>query len=116
MISLREQLRIHKASLHVVMQRAKGWPDPGGSRKSRVLHTRLDDAFQLLEYYDVTATSLLEQQQNLLSLVSTFHKAKTQKLMQEKGIQSRDSNTRTSGCSSQCAGIRFPPSKSRGSE
>jgi hypothetical protein len=116
MISLREHLRIHKASLHVVMQRAKSWPDPGGPRKAQVLQTRLDDAFQLLEYYDVTATSLLEQQQNLLSLVSMFHKAETQKLMPEKGVQSGDSNTRTGGCSSQCTGICFPPSESSSSE
>ncbi|KAH8588870.1 hypothetical protein B0O99DRAFT_693028 [Bisporella sp. PMI_857] len=68
MISLREHLRIHKASLYVVLQRTDNWSDPGGPPEARVLHTRLDDAFQLLEYYDVTATSLLEQQQNLLSL------------------------------------------------
>jgi hypothetical protein len=52
------------------MQRAKSWRASGNQRETQVLHTRLDDAFQLLEYYDLTATSLLEQQQNLLSLVS----------------------------------------------
>ena len=36
------------------------------------LKGRLDDAFQLLEYYEVTATTLLEQQQNLLSLVHSL--------------------------------------------
>jgi hypothetical protein len=62
MISLREHLRIHKASLDVVIQKLKEPLDE--------LKIRLHDTFRLLEYYDVTATALLEQQQNLLSLVS----------------------------------------------
>lgn len=53
------------------MQRTKQEPE-GQSywQSSNVLQNRLDDASELLEYFDVTATSLLEHQQNLLSLVS----------------------------------------------
>jgi hypothetical protein len=61
MISLREQLRIHKASLDCVKQ-VKPQPED--------LKSRLNEASRLLEYYDLTATTMLEQQQNLLSLVS----------------------------------------------
>ena len=74
MISLREHLRIHKASLRVVIQRTRQESE-GQSywQSSKVLRNRLDDASELLEYFDVTATSLLEHQQNLLSLVSRLH-------------------------------------------
>jgi hypothetical protein len=70
MISLREHLRIHKASLQIVVQRTKNANEALYWTQSKILDTRLEDAFQLLEYYDVTATSLLERQQNLVSLVS----------------------------------------------
>jgi hypothetical protein len=74
MISLREHLRIHKASLRVVIQRTKQEPEVQSYwQSSKVLRNRLDDASELLEYFDVTATSLLEHQQNLLSLVSRLH-------------------------------------------
>jgi hypothetical protein len=71
-ISLREHLRIHKASVRRITQgvgeRAEA-TDPAARKLGRALRVRLDDTFQLLEYYDVTACSLLDQQQNLLSLV-----------------------------------------------
>jgi hypothetical protein len=76
MISLREHVRIHKASLKVVKQRVEKMLGGPGWLDTQQLKSRLEDAFELLEYYDVTATTLLEQQQNLLSLVSTnlcFH-------------------------------------------
>jgi hypothetical protein len=69
MISLREHVRIHKASLKIVMQRVEYMLGGVDFVATRGLKGRLDDAFQLLEYYEVTATTLLEQQQNLLSLV-----------------------------------------------
>ncbi|KAH6707784.1 hypothetical protein BKA61DRAFT_134492 [Leptodontidium sp. MPI-SDFR-AT-0119] len=75
MISLREHLRIHQASLDVVMKRAQDWPEPSGPRASHSLLTRLDDAFRLLNYYDVTASTLLEQQGNLLSLTFNLETA-----------------------------------------
>lgn len=69
MISLREHVRIHKASLKIVMQRVEYMLGGVDFVATQGLKGRLDDAFQLLEYYEVTATTLLEQQQNLLSLV-----------------------------------------------
>ncbi|KAG4438465.1 hypothetical protein IFR05_006033 [Cadophora sp. M221] len=75
MISLREHLRIHQASLDVVMKRAQDWPEPSGPRAGHSLLTRLDDAFRLLNYYDVTASTLLEQQGNLLSLTFNLETA-----------------------------------------
>lgn len=70
MISLREHLRIHRASLKRVIQRTKEDSDSQSRwQSSHVLKNRLDDAAELLEYFDVTATSLLEHQHNLLSLV-----------------------------------------------
>lgn len=69
MISLREHVRIHKASLRIVMQRVEGMLGGVDWIATQALKGRLEDAYQLLEYYDVTATTLLEQQQNLLSLV-----------------------------------------------
>ena len=71
MISLREHVRIHKASLKVVKQRVEKMLGGPEWLDTQHLKSRLEDAFELLEYYDVTATTLLEQQQNLLSLVST---------------------------------------------
>jgi hypothetical protein len=69
MISLREHVRIHKASLRIVMQRVEDMLGGVDWITTQALKGRLEDAYQLLEYYDVTATTLLEQQQNLLSLV-----------------------------------------------
>lgn len=69
MISLREHVRIHKASLKIVMQRVEYMLGGVDFMVTQGLKGRLDDAYQLLEYYEVTATTLLEQQQNLLSLV-----------------------------------------------
>jgi hypothetical protein len=68
MISLREHVRIHKASLKIVMQRVEYMLSGVDFMATQGLKGRLD-AYQLLEYYEVTATTLLEQQQNLLSLV-----------------------------------------------
>ncbi len=69
MINLREQLRTHRASLNVVIQRTREPSELQYWQTSEILTARLDDALQLLEYYDLTATSLLEQQQTLISLV-----------------------------------------------
>lgn len=72
MISLREHLRIHKAALKIVAlnsQKIKRNKVRASWQGSSDLNSRLDAAAQLLDYYDVTATTLLEQQQNLLSLV-----------------------------------------------
>jgi hypothetical protein len=74
MINLREQLRTHRASLNVVIQRTREPSELQYWQSSEILTARLDDALQLLEYYDLTATSLLEQQQNLISLVRKFLK------------------------------------------
>lgn len=57
--------------------RAQGSPDPAGPRATHILLTRLDYAFRLLNYYDVTAYTLLEQHNNLLSLVSTYFEHRT---------------------------------------
>jgi hypothetical protein len=72
MISLREHVRIHKASLKIVMQRVEYMLGGVDFVATQGLKGRLDDAFQLLEYYEVTATTILEQQQNLLSLVHSL--------------------------------------------
>lgn len=72
MISLREHVRIHKASLKIVMQRVEYMLGGVDFMTTQGLKGRLDDAYQLLEYYEVTATTLLEQQQNLLSLVRSI--------------------------------------------
>ncbi|KAH8819972.1 hypothetical protein F5884DRAFT_849257 [Xylogone sp. PMI_703] len=68
MINLREHVRIHKTSVKIVMQRVENML--GGSQwiDTQHLKTRLEDAYQAIEFFDVTATTLLEQQQNLLSL------------------------------------------------
>jgi hypothetical protein len=77
-ISLREHLRIHKASVRRIIKgisnkvEGASFSSPDQSQK---LLMRLDDAFQLLEYYEVTACSLLDQQQNLLSLVSSLYQS-----------------------------------------
>jgi hypothetical protein len=62
------------------------------------LKGRLDDAFQLLEYYEVTATTLLEQQQNLLSLVHSSTVLFVKKYANSSGFQSRDRSARSSCC------------------
>jgi hypothetical protein len=74
-ISLREHLRIHKASVRRIIQglndkvKVADSPSHWSQKHRRSLLIRLDNTLQLLEYYDVTACSLLDQQQNLLSLV-----------------------------------------------
>jgi hypothetical protein len=71
MISLRELLRIHKESLKTVKNRIDSLQANEDLNYSiQNMHARFTDAFGLLDYYDLTATALLEQQQNLLSLVS----------------------------------------------
>jgi hypothetical protein len=70
-ITLREHLRAHKASLGVVIRRIEEPSELQYWQSSEILSTRLDDAMQLLDYYDQIAGSLLERQQNLLSLVSS---------------------------------------------
>ncbi|RFU34416.1 hypothetical protein B7463_g1904, partial [Scytalidium lignicola] len=67
-IGLREHVRIHKTSIKIVMQRVENML--GGSQwvDTQHLKTRLEDAYLAIEFFDVTATTLLEQQQNLLSL------------------------------------------------
>lgn len=70
MITLREHLRTHKASLQVVIRRTNEPSELQYWQASEILTARLDDALQVLEYYDQVASSLLEKQQNLLSLVS----------------------------------------------
>jgi hypothetical protein len=71
-INLREHLRIHKASMKRIIQglgnKVEATITPS-AKHTKSLLVRLDDALQLLEYYEVTACSLLDQQQNLLSLV-----------------------------------------------
>ena len=88
MISLREHVRIHKASLKIVMQRVEYMLGGVDFMATQGLKGRLDDAFQLLEYYEVTATTLLEQQQNLLSLVRRF------RVFQDRADKSRLSISR----------------------
>lgn len=71
-ISLREHLRIHRASVRRIIQGIGDKVEAAGDeapKQSRSLLIRLDDTFQLLEHYEVTACSLLDQQQNLLRLV-----------------------------------------------
>lgn len=70
LITLREHLRIHIASMNVVRHRFTNQKAAESSAPDAFLNMRLEDAYNLLEYYNVTATGLLEQQQNLLSLVS----------------------------------------------
>jgi len=61
------------------------------------LKGRLGDAFELLDYYDVTATTLMEQQQNLLSLVSPHSQNVDLKLINE-GFQFRERCSGTGCC------------------
>jgi hypothetical protein len=82
MISLREHVRIHKASLRIVMQRVEYMLGGVDFMATQGLKGRLDDAYQLLEYYEVTATTLLEQQQNLLSLVGCHSETSKKILLQ----------------------------------
>jgi hypothetical protein len=74
-LSLRELLRIHMESLKVVREAVKRTIDRTQDRnnraweKSELLNARLRYNCQLLGYYDVTATTLIDQYKNLLSLV-----------------------------------------------
>jgi hypothetical protein len=70
MITLREQLRAHKASLKVLIRRTNEPSELQYWQSSEILSARLDDALQSLEFYDELASSLLKQQKNLLGLVS----------------------------------------------
>lgn len=70
LITLREHLRIRIASMNVVRHRFTNQNAAESSAPDTFLNMRLEDAYNLLEYYNVTATGLLEQQENLLSLVS----------------------------------------------
>ena len=67
-LSLQEHLRSHKASLNVIIRRLQS---PSQAQGMNPLAYRFDTVSQVLDYYDVTSTSLLNQQQNLLSLVSS---------------------------------------------
>lgn len=69
-INLREQLRTHRASLKVVIQRTTEPSELQHWQSSEILATRLEDLSQMFEYHDLTATSLLDQQHSLISLVS----------------------------------------------
>lgn len=112
MISLREHVRIHKASLKIVMQRVEYMLGGVDFMATQGLKGRLDDAFQLLEYYEVTATTLLEQQQNLLSLVSDC-RSSSMRLLTFAGFQSRDSCSRPGCCQAQRVGIHLLASQFR---
>jgi hypothetical protein len=78
-LSLRELLRIHMESLKVVqegVERANSNISQGSNgrawQKSELLSDRLRYNCQLLGYYDVTATTLIDQYRNVLSLASFF--------------------------------------------
>jgi hypothetical protein len=68
MMSLQEHLRIHQASMERFELEINNTQlgAPVGRMK---LNTRIHHTKQLFNYYNMTASSLLEQQQNLLSLV-----------------------------------------------
>jgi hypothetical protein len=68
MLNLQEHLRSHKASLDVIKGRL---PNPSQSQEMNLLTHRFDTASQVLDYYVVTSTILLDQQRNLLDLVSS---------------------------------------------
>jgi hypothetical protein len=69
MLNLQEHLRSHKASLDVIKRRLQ---NPSQSQEMNLLTYRFDTASQVLDYYVVTSTILLGQQQNLLDLVSSW--------------------------------------------
>lgn len=55
-----------------IIQQVKGRNEMEGSaswKRSRQLYNRFEETLQVLDYYEVTAGSLLDHQQNLLSLV-----------------------------------------------
>jgi len=68
MMSLHEHLRIHQASI-TRFELESNNIQPGTPVGRMKLMKRIQHTTKLLDYYDITATSLLEQQQNLLSLV-----------------------------------------------
>lgn len=70
-LALRESIRLHTASLK---RFSLGIERLGNATHLAPLRERLDDVSQLLEYYELTSSTILEQQQNLLSLVThSYH-------------------------------------------
>jgi len=72
-MGLRELIRIHLESLEIIMGELRSAvPEAGGTDKWKSdtqLNRRLIHMQRLLKYHEVTATELVEQQRNLLSLV-----------------------------------------------
>jgi hypothetical protein len=102
-IDLRELLRIHKATLSVVQQgldaiRKQNYSHSHSQsnntrwEENETLEERFKFNAQLLEYYDVTATTLIEQQNNLLNLVSLYS-ARQVLVNHYLGLQPGDSYT-----------------------
>lgn len=71
MISLRELVRIQKESTKKLADRVNRFNAQTRSALPE-LQLRLTDALRLFDYYELKATTLLEQQQNLLGLASLF--------------------------------------------
>jgi len=65
-LALSESLRLQVASMKQLQRVMRRVPD---TPKLVDLKDRLEDVIQLLDYYEVTAQTVLSQQQNLLSLV-----------------------------------------------
>lgn len=65
-LALRESVRLHAASLKRFSECVIKLPI---TKELKSLQDRLYDVSQLLEYYETTSLTILEQQQNLLSLV-----------------------------------------------
>jgi hypothetical protein len=74
-LALRESIRLHTSSLK---RFCLGIERLENTSHSASLRERLDDVSQLLEYYELTSSTILEQQQNLLSLVSHLLHSKTE--------------------------------------
>jgi hypothetical protein len=87
-LALRESIRLHAASLK---RFSLGVDKLSDTSRSASLHERLDDVSQLLDYYELTSSTILEQQQNLLSLVSHSHSTPETEAM----LTSRRSSTPT---------------------
>lgn len=69
MISLRELVRIQQESMRKLADRVNRFDAQARSAMSQ-LQLRVTDALRLFNYYELKATTLLEQQQNLLGLAS----------------------------------------------
>lgn len=67
MISLRELVRIQQESMRKLADRVNRFDAQARSAMSQ-LQLRVTDALRLFNYYELKATTLLEQQQNLLGL------------------------------------------------